>query len=309
MKRWQRNTLIGLGSFAVLVAVAYYWLIVESSVPAGARFALDIAELRRLANSMAGDKPSAIESERIAAFEFPATAVVAGDGWSTTELAAFAYRVVYPNSAAIIDTGLDQNAKVPNLKGFDAAAYARMQAAMLQASLIVITHEHMDHIGGLMGHPKLSAILPATRLTRDQLAHLELAKPAQFPAHSLDGYVPLAYETYQAVAPGMVLIRAPGHTPGSQMVFVQTAGGAEYLFLGDVAWHYRNVELQRERARLVTAMLLKEDRTAVFGQLVALHELHEAEPRLHIVPGHDGPLIARLQAAGALRPQFSTPTH
>jgi glyoxylase-like metal-dependent hydrolase (beta-lactamase superfamily II) len=298
--------IVALGVFAVIGGAAYYWLIVESHVPDDARFALDIAEVRRLANTTSGAKPSRIEVEQVAAFEAPATVVVAGDGWGKKRLAVFSYRVVYPQTAAIIDTALDKSMSVGNLAAFDPAAYARMQAAMTQASLIVVTHEHMDHIGGIMAHPRLSALLPALRLTREQLAHPEASKPAAFPAHSLDGYKPLEYDKYQAIAPGMVLIKSPGHTPGTQMVFVQTADGAEFLFIGDVAWHFRNIDVQRERARLITLFFIKEDRTAVFGQLAALKLLHGREPRIHVVPGHDGEVMAQLVAQGALKSRFST---
>ena len=102
-----------------------------------------------------------------------------------------------------------------------------------------------------------------------------------------------------------MLIKAAGHTPGSQMVYVQTADGTEVLLIGDVAWHFRNIELQRERARLVTMFLIKEDRTAVFGQLAALKRLHETQPAVHIVPGHDGQVIDALVAAGVLKRGFS----
>jgi glyoxylase-like metal-dependent hydrolase (beta-lactamase superfamily II) len=305
VKPWIRNTLVGFGVFVALLAGAYYWLIVESHVPGDARFSLDIAEVRRLANDTPGEKPSRIEVERVAAFEFPATAVVAGDGWGKTALAVFSYRVVYPQTAAIIDTALDRSMGAGNLASFEPEAYARVQAAMASASLIVITHEHADHVGGLIAHPKLAEILPAVRLTREQLAHLELAKPAAFPAHSLDHQKPLEYDQYLAVAPGMVLIKAAGHTPGSQLVFVQTASGAEYLFLGDVAWHFRNLALVRERARLVTSFLIHEDRTAVFGELSALHQLHAAEPQLRIVPGHDDEVVSKLVSDRSLEPHFS----
>jgi hypothetical protein len=89
------------------------------------------------------------------------------------------------------------------------------------------------------------------------------------------------------------------------MVYVQTAGGAEVLLIGDVAWHFRNIEVQRERARLMTMLFLQEDRSAVFGQLAALKRLHEAQPAVHIVPGHDGPVVDSLVAAGVLKRGFS----
>ena len=88
---------------------------------------------------------------------------------------------------------------------------------MSTATQIVITHEHMDHIGGLTTHADLARVLPKAKLTREQLSEPERSLPARFPERALDGYQPLVYEQYHAIAPGVVLIKAPGHTPGSQM--------------------------------------------------------------------------------------------
>jgi glyoxylase-like metal-dependent hydrolase (beta-lactamase superfamily II) len=306
MKTWVRNLLIALCAIVVMAGVGYYWFVVESHVPGDAEFALDIGELRRLAGAAAGDKPTKIEAEAVAHFKVPSTIVVAGDGWKFTDLPVYSYRVVYPQTSVIIDTGLSKEIGGDNLDSFDAEAFGRMQSAMEHSSLILLTHEHSDHIGGLTTHPKLAALIAATKLTPEQLAVPAAMQPAKFPDHVLDGYVPLEYEKYLAVAPGMVLIKSPGHTPGSQMVYVQTADGKEFLFLGDVAWHFRNIEVQRERPRFATQFIIQEDRKAVFGELVALHGLHEAEPRLNIVPGHDGVAVGRLIDAGLMAPKFTS---
>lgn len=306
MRTWTRRTLIVVAVVLAIAGPAYYWLIVESHMPGDAAFDLDIDRLRALASQVSGDKPSSIELEEVAEFTFPATGVVAGDGWQGTLLPVYSYRLTYPGSSLIVDTAMTQDmATGAELTKFDAASLARVQAAMSTASQIVITHEHMDHIGGLTTHAALANVLPKARLTSEQLSHPERSLPAKFPDGSLDGYQALVYDRYHALAPGVVLIKAAGHSPGSQIVYVQTASGAELLFIGDVAWHYRNIEVQRERARLMTMLFLKEDRTAVFGQLAALKKLHEQHPAVHIVPGHDGPIIDALVADGLLKRGFS----
>jgi Metallo-beta-lactamase superfamily len=201
MKRWVRNVLLALCGLLVIAGAAYYWFIVESHVPGGAEYALDIGEVRRLAGAAPGDKPIAIEVEAVAMFKPPATFVVAGDGWKPSDLPVYSYRVVYPQTSVIIDTALNKELGSDNLASFDAAAFARMQAAMAQSSLILLTHEHADHIGGLTTHSNLAAVLAATKLTREQIADPTAMLPARFPDHALDGYVPLEYRKYDAVAP------------------------------------------------------------------------------------------------------------
>jgi glyoxylase-like metal-dependent hydrolase (beta-lactamase superfamily II) len=290
-----RRVAIALGVLLVVVGLAYYWLIIESHALTRGRFSIDMAEVRRLASSLPGEKPQDIRVEQVAAFKFPATAIMAGDGWAQRDVPVFSYQLEYPDHTAIIDTAMDEKtSKTGGAANFDPAAYARMSTALGKASLILITHEHSDHLAGLAAQPNLAQILKATRLTREQRDHPERMAPASFPAGALDDYQPLAYDRYRAIAPGIVLIKSPGHTPGSQMIFVQKADGAEILFIGDVAWQSQNIDKVRERARLVTWYFLNEDRDAVLLELAELHRLREAEPQLRLIPGHDGTVVNSL---------------
>jgi len=80
---------------------------------------------------------------------------------------------------------------------------------------------------------------------------------------------------------------------------------SEMMRISDIAWRMRNIETGTGRPRLLSDILLKEDRDAVSAELAMLKALHEAEPDLLIVPGHDPAIIDTLIASGALTAQFS----
>lgn len=302
MNKWLKRILATLAVLAVIGAGAYYWLVMESG-GTSATYAIDMARVRQLADAMPGPKPGEIRVERVESGAFPATAVVAGDGWSRTPMTMFSYQLVYPGSTLIIDTAMPAKGAESMGGRFDADSYARMSKALGEAAQITITHEHGDHIGGFLAQPNEKALLEKARFSKEQVGSAARYNDGM-KADAFTGYQPIAYDKYLALAPGVVLIRAAGHTPGSQMVYVKTESGAEFIFTGDVAWHMRNIELVRERARLVSMFMLREDRDAVLAQLAALNALQKAEPNLHIVPGHDPEPVDALERAGLLKAKF-----
>ncbi|HUR39700.1 MAG TPA: MBL fold metallo-hydrolase [Verrucomicrobiae bacterium] len=297
-----------IGLVVIVVLAPAYWLLLRHSPSPGASYVLDIARVRALADSVPGAKALEVRYEKICDLKFYEGMLMAGDPWTPTSMPIYSFQLVFPDSTLLIDTAMARAIAKPDalLLSFDDAAWQRLLVAMEHAEQIVITHEHMDHIGGIAAHPRLAQIRDRVRLTEEQLGNPEGMDPAQLPADAMAGYEPLRYDVMHAIAPGVVLIEAPGHTPGSQMVYVKRADGRELLFLGDVSWRERNIEQVRERPLLMT-LVIGENREQVLGQFQALNALRASEPALAQVPGHDGPAMERFTAAGLLQPGFAAP--
>ena len=305
--KWLGYTVLVL----IIISIpAYWWLAIESHTPSSAHYSIDMTAVRRLADAGEVDLPVAIRVETIGHLLVPEAFAIAGGSWQKLDMPVSAYEIVYNDHAVIVDTAFNADvAKQMGANVFDDAAYARLGAALTTAQLIIVTHEHPDHVGGLLAQPNLKDLMGKTRLTQIQVTALKKAiREAQISNVNVsptvfDGYQGIDDEPYQTIAPGVVLIKAPGHTPGSQMVYVKRADGREILFLGDVAWQMRNIEKVRERARLVT-WLVGEDREAVMGEFVELHRLHAAEPNLNMMPGHDSAQLTRFLNADLLTKGF-----
>jgi glyoxylase-like metal-dependent hydrolase (beta-lactamase superfamily II) len=305
--KWLGYTVLML----VIISIpAYWWLAIESHIPSSAHYSIDMTAVRRLAAADTADLPVAIRVETIGHLLVPEAFVIAGGSWQKLDMPVSSYDIVYKDHAVIVDTAF--NADVAKRMGadvFDDAAYGRLGAALATAQLIIVTHEHADHAGGLLAQPNLRDLMGKTRLTQVQVTELKKAiREAQTSKLNVsltvfDGYQGIDDVPYQTIAPGVVLIQAPGHTPGSQMVYVKRADGQEILFLGDVAWQMRNIEKVRERARFVT-WLAREDREAVMAEFVELHRLQTAEPNLNMMPGHDSAELTRFLKAGLLTKGF-----
>lgn len=235
----------------------------------------------------------------------PRIAMVSGTDWRTARFAMASYRIVFPNRTVVIDTAYDRRAAdQAGAHLFDRAAYARVLRALGRANMILFTHEHADHVGGALTSPCLAALASKMMMTPEQFAGPEMPSwPGGIPKPPL-----LAYAEVRAIAPGMVLIKARGHTEGSQMVYVRLANGREYLFTGDLASMIDNVRLLRQRSRYVTTFRSRDDRPAVAAQLAALRRASLADPALTLVPGHDAGEIERLVGSGLLERRFRLQT-
>jgi glyoxylase-like metal-dependent hydrolase (beta-lactamase superfamily II) len=225
-------------------------------------------------------------------------------------MARSAFQLCGAEGCAVIDAGYDaelaRRGRPSAVDTFDAAAWARVQNALSNARVVAVTHEHPDHIAGLVRHADPATVTDTLILTTAQHAGLAQYAPEGAPlSPALANHTPIALEAAQRIGPGLVMIPAAGHTPGSVMFYQRMANGREILFIGDIAWAMANVEENRSRPEATLArMVTPDDRVAVLAQIAALHAFHAANPEVVIVPSHDDALIARLVEEGVLAREF-----
>jgi glyoxylase-like metal-dependent hydrolase (beta-lactamase superfamily II) len=250
----------------------------------------DLAEVRQAARMIPGALPLRVNVIKFAESRRTKNFAVKGLPAEPSVQARTAYQIVYADGTIMVDTGMDlathrfsgHGAEEP----YFPEAEARVAGALQKAKTIIVTHEHGDHIAGLIKSPSFAELAPKTVLTREQLETLidapqipELRPTPEMAAklHVID------YAGTMAFAPGIALIKAPGHTPGSQMVYVALQSGKELLLAGDVAWHMDGVRLNRGK----DAPWIKEPPELMARELDWLNGLNRTEANLSIVISHD----------------------
>jgi glyoxylase-like metal-dependent hydrolase (beta-lactamase superfamily II) len=194
----------------------------------------------------------------------------------------------------LVDAGLGSE-----FPGFPRAGQfsARLESAgidLASVTDIVITHMHMDHVGGLLVDGVKERLRPDVRV-HVCATEIDFWRAPDFSRTSMPSPVPDAlrsaatrfaneyrgqlriFEEECEVAPGVVVRRSGGHTPGHSMVHLQS-GGERLTFAGDAVfpvgfdhpdWH-NGFEHDPEESVRVRVRLLRE-LAETGGLLVATH--------------------------------------
>ena len=297
-----------LGAALLLGTVcAYVGLLPARAQNAASAWTADLGAVRSLAGVIRGPRPLRVNVIKFAESRRTKNFSVKDAPASPSVQARTAFQVVYADGTVMVDAGMDQQVHRFFGRGVEEPyfpeAAQQVAQAVRAARLIVVTHEHGDHVAGVIRTPLAAELAPKTMLTRAQVQTL-VASP-QMPEIALTDqtarrYVVVDYDKYLPISPGMVLIKAAGHTPGSQMVYVALQSGRAVLLIGDAAWHMDGVRLMRGK----DAPWVTEDQGAVRDQLAWLNQLSRTERELVIVASHDDEQLAELRQSGILGDRF-----
>jgi glyoxylase-like metal-dependent hydrolase (beta-lactamase superfamily II) len=268
-----------------------------------ADFRPDLAVIRAMSTVIPGALPLAVNGVRVAASIRPRKFVIEGGDDTPVTMPRTAFQIVYSDCSVMIDSGLDKathdSFSPDKPEPYFAEQFAKLERALANARLIVLTHHHADHVAGVLCAANFSELAGKTVITMDvadcmmntpHRPHLKLAPPA------LERFIVLDYPQYYPVAPGVVLIRSPGHSPDSQMVFIRLQSGREILHSVDSAWIMDNITQSRGKA----APWVKEDVPAVMAQLRWLNTIAATENNITILVTHDDELFERLTRNGSI---------
>ncbi len=271
--------------------------------PADSLWSVRLDEIRQVAAMIPGRRALRINVLKFAESRRSKKFSVQGAPDEPSVQARTVFQVVFADGTVMIDSGMDEQVHRFFGRGVIEPYYPdaakQVERALRSARAIIITHEHGDHVAGVIRTPLIAELAPKTLLTRAQIQALE--SDPQMPEIKItpdmaSHYNVVDYEKFLPFGPGMALIKAPGHTPGSQMVYVALESGREYLFIGDTAWHMDGVRLIKGK----DAPWIQEDQAALLAQLEWLNELYRTEKNVFIIASHDDEERKELIAKGVL---------
>lgn len=267
-----------------------------------------LPRLRAAAEAIPGTPPSAVRQTTFAQVTGPLSSAVAGAGSEPATLAYAVFQIQFDDRYIMVDAGSDREGFTRNLGAdlpltYQQDRFDRVQSLLRDADRIVLTHEHFDHALGVQRGRHFEAIASKTLLSGDQLESLTDPPPppgtTAISADSASHFRIIRYEALHPIAPGVVLVKAPGHSPGSQFVYVQLETGQELLFVGDLVWMMVGLQTERQKPPSISESI-QEDREAIAVQMAWVRRVMDRDG-IAVVPTHDKEWLEVLVTRGVLK--------
>jgi glyoxylase-like metal-dependent hydrolase (beta-lactamase superfamily II) len=222
--------------------------------------------------------------------------------------------VHHPKGDLLFDTGfgrnVDEHAKTIPWLMRQLASYSKSRSVGDQlesngyppAKLagVVLTHAHWDHISGLDSLPGVPVwvdvaernfIFDKTSMT----GLINSFENVNYKEYGFGGGPYLGFpSSFDVWGDGsVVIVPAPGHTPGSIVAFITLPTGTRYALLGDLVWQIEGIEIPAERPWLSRRLVQEED-AQVRENIVRVAAIHKRFPEIHLIPAHDARSYANL---------------
>src|SRR5438477_8265873 len=158
---------------ALLIAAAVTGVRAQQPSAAKPAWSADITDIRRVAALIPGRKPLRINILKFAESHRTKNFSVKGEPPQPSIQARTVFQVVYPDGYVMVDAGMDLTVHKLIGRGADEPYFADqaqlVDKALRGARSIIFTHEHGDHVSGVIRTPYLAELAPQTILTRTQL--------------------------------------------------------------------------------------------------------------------------------------------
>ena len=267
-----------------------------------------VQKVRTAATLIPGELPVSINYLKYAANIRKWKDIIEGGSDDACTMARTAFQIVYSQGYVMVDAGMDRAVhhffEKDSPQPFDDARANLIATSVQQARLILITHEHGDHIAGVIRNAN-NTIPAKTILTKEQVN--TLINNPQMPEIKLDEtkskeYIITDFESVLPVAPGIVLIKAPGHTNGEIMIYTKLQNGKEYIFTGDVSWCFKGVQEKKQKPESQRKRI-GENGENVEKQLAWLNN-RLMKDKMVILVSHDDIMLPQYAAQGLIGNDF-----
>jgi len=305
--RKPRKTLVALG-IVVLVAALFGSTFLSAPLPEPPALTVD--------------EPVATPPAEMAIFQLPTgvthrNAAFAYRGGSLFDKRAFSMTAVlvrHPQGDFLIDTGFGRDIDAHFLQmpwafrvitSFERSRSAaeQLDAAKYDRSRlrgIILTHAHWDHVSGIAEFAQTPVWVNAEERG--------FIKNGGSLTAVLRGFPNVNYHEYQFKENpylgfeksldifgdgSVVIVPAPGHTPGSVIVFLTLTNKKRYAMIGDLAWQREGV-FEREERPWVQRTFADHNPALVRESLLRMAAIMKRYPEMTLVPAHESRAYAQI---------------